>query len=390
VFDCRYVYYRATIPSGAAIQAGDGLVLSLPEHDHAIAMLNDRPLTRLASPEGSAVFQLDPARAREANSKLTILYENTGHANGNAVAQDRKKGISGARLVPADALARPIENWRMHAVDSPTNRPEIQPDFDDSGWAPAKVTDEGADVPSERTAVFRATFDAPVKSDNSIFLTIGRIDDDGWVYLNGKKVGETHDWSRAFRFDVTKLIRPEKNVIAIVVRNASGPGGLSQGVALEPQSGAGEPVALSEIATETTGSSDRWSRAVIDDSQWETLKLNGASEVEPASVRPAALRWYRAKFEIPQAKWGVWAPWKMRLDATGNGFVYLNGHALGRYWDGGPQREFYLPECWLNVGAGKENVVTLCLRMTDRAAPPQLKSAEVSVYAEQAELRLTE
>jgi hypothetical protein len=44
----------------------------------------------------------------------------------------------------------------------------------------------------------------------------------------------------------------------------------------------------------------------------------------------------------------------------------------------------------LNVGAGKENVVTLCLRMTDRAAPPQLKSAEVGVYTEQAELRLTE
>jgi hypothetical protein len=90
-------------------------------------------------------------------------------------------------------------------------------------------------------------------------------------------------------------------------------------------------------------------------------------------------------FSVPAPASSVWAPWKIRLDATGNGLVYLNGRALGRYWQVGPQREFFLPACWLNVGEGQDNVITMCLRPTDQ--PTALKSAEVSVYAEQAELR---
>jgi hypothetical protein len=73
------------------------------------------------------------------------------------------------------------------------------------------------------------------------------------------------------------------------------------------------------------------------------------------------------------------------LDSSGNGFIYLNGHPLGRYWDVGPQREYYLPECWLNFGAGKTNTVTLCLRPTEQGAV--LRAAEVSPYADYAERR---
>ena len=73
------------------------------------------------------------------------------------------------------------------------------------------------------------------------------------------------------------------------------------------------------------------------------------------------------------------------MDATGNGFLYFNGHALGRYWQAGPQHDFFLPECWLNFGAGRANVVALSLRPTDKGAA--IESATVEPYAEFAEKR---
>jgi hypothetical protein len=93
------------------------------------------------------------------------------------------------------------------------------------------------------------------------------------------------------------------------------------------------------------------------------------------------------EFELPEPAKDVWVPWRAILDASGNGFVYLNGHALGRYWEIGPQREFYLPECWLKFGAGEKNLLTVCLRATDRGST--LRAAEVQPYADQVERRPT-
>ena len=34
----------------------------------------------------------------------------------------------------------------------------------------------------------------------------------------------------------------------------------------------------------------------------------------------------------------------------GKGFVFVNGHNLGKYWNIGPQQTIYLPGCWLKKG----------------------------------------
>jgi beta-galactosidase len=38
------------------------------------------------------------------------------------------------------------------------------------------------------------------------------------------------------------------------------------------------------------------------------------------------------------------------------GFVFVNGHNLGRYWNAGPQQTLYLPGCWLKKGT---NTITV-------------------------------
>ena len=48
----------------------------------------------------------------------------------------------------------------------------------------------------------------------------------------------------------------------------------------------------------------------------------------------------------------VTTPGDTWLDMSGwnKGDVWVNGHALGRYWDLGPQQTLYLPGCWLHEG----------------------------------------
>lgn len=38
------------------------------------------------------------------------------------------------------------------------------------------------------------------------------------------------------------------------------------------------------------------------------------------------------------------------FDTWGKGLVYVNGHALGRIWEIGPQQTLYMPGCWLRKG----------------------------------------
>ncbi len=54
---------------------------------------------------------------------------------------------------------------------------------------------------------------------------------------------------------------------------------------------------------------------------------------------------YRATFSVKK-------PGDTFLDFStwGKGLVYVNGHALGRIWETGPQQTLYLPGCWLRKG----------------------------------------
>jgi hypothetical protein len=80
----------------------------------------------------------------------------------------------------------------------------------------------------------------------------------------------------------------------------------------------------------------------------------------------ALLTWYRLAFALPEKNPGLWVPWQLHLEARGNGFLYLNGHCLGRYWQAGPQHDYYLPECWLKFGPGQSNALALDLRPVSR------------------------
>src|SRR5205814_4201630 len=135
-----------------------------------------------------AAFALDGSAGA---GPFTILYENVGHPNGGA-GMERQKGITELRIKPANALGQSIDTWKMSIVDSTENRPEVATEFDDSKWKALKVTGgEGAMHRENTVAVYRATFDAPPTDEKAgpLRLVFGMIDDHGWIYLNGEKIG---------------------------------------------------------------------------------------------------------------------------------------------------------------------------------------------------------
>lgn len=79
-------------------------------------------------------------------------------------------------------------------------------------------------------------------------------------------------------------------------------------------------------------------------------ELNGEfsyADFEPlaigSSAAPAPLRRWKARFNLSWPKYPV----RLRMDGMGKGQIYLNGRNIGRYWQIGPQRDYYLPEPWL-------------------------------------------
>jgi hypothetical protein len=126
-----------------------------------------------------------------------------------------------------------------------------------------------------------------------------------------------------------------------------------------------------------------WTETALD-AQTEIARKGGLAGV-PSGPADALATWYRVEFELPAAVPEVWVPWRALIDAAGDGEIFLNGQALGRYWEVGPQREYFLPENWLHFGAGEKNVLTLYL--SPRQKGVRLRAVEVAPYADQAELR---
>ena len=58
--------------------------------------------------------------------------------------------------------------------------------------------------------------------------------------------------------------------------------------------------------------------------------------------------YYRATFNLKRT-----GDTFLNTEAFGKGLVYLNGHALGRFWSIGPQQTLYVPGCWLKKGVNE-------------------------------------
>ena len=54
------------------------------------------------------------------------------------------------------------------------------------------------------------------------------------------------------------------------------------------------------------------------------------------------------------------------MSTWGKGMVWVNGHAIGRFWEIGPQQTLYMPGCWLKKG--RNEIIILDLKGPQRAS----------------------
>lgn len=192
------------------------------------------------------------------------------------------------------------------------------------------------------------------------------------------------------RFDIGGLLKAGDNEIVLLYENIGHEHGY---IPMEELSGVRRAGLSMDETTITTpldwqvaldlgGVSAGWIRPDFVPQDWEKVSLDTerviarkGNRIQPQGQRDGLLTWYRIEFDLPEA---ATVPWRLLLDASGNGCMWLNGHDIGRHWEIGPQREYYLPECWLNLGKSRKNVLVFGLRQTVNGAA--LRAAEVSPY----------
>jgi hypothetical protein len=384
VYDRRFIYYRANLPAG--IDAKQTVLLA--QHagrDAAMALVNGNRLTSFSAGAGAVAFDLSSVDKQ--GGPITLIYQNDGRSNGGP-DMEALNGFHGLSIVDRALLPRSLSDWKMNRLtDRKAYVDFVATNTDDHAWAAARVEGRAQELKEGESAVYRTHIqltDAEVAAGGRA-LVIGRIDDSGEVYVNGELAGKTDASNAGARVDLSKLLKSGDNVLAVLVDNKVGQGGMGRGASLEPVNKAGvdsnATILNWSAGIESEGLVGKWWDPAMDVSGWDQVDLAGKV---PAKAETNSLTWYRTNFDLPAIDPHTWIPWKAKIDAEGNGFIYLNGHPLGRWWQVGPQREFYLPECWMHFGPGETNTLAFCLRPTDVAA---LKGVTVLPYTEFAELR---
>ena len=87
-------------------------------------------------------------------------------------------------------------------------------------------------------------------------------------------------------------------------------------------------------------------RRIADDYQTARRAITTPrNDIALAENTPSKIGYYRATFRLKKT-----GDTFLNMETWGKGQVYVNGHALGRFWSIGPQQTLYCPGCWLKKG----------------------------------------
>ena len=135
--------------------------------------------------------------------------------------------------------SRPIAGWKWKAIKDPyrADLPEVGIDFDDSAWAAWDANAESGPLGHNQNGVFRCRFSVSEEdlAANALEAGFNRIDGESSVYLNGRKIGESHDRESVAVFDLKPFLHSGQNTLALTVASYSDAAGLNKGTALRLQ-----------------------------------------------------------------------------------------------------------------------------------------------------------
>lgn len=247
------------------------------------------------------------------------------------------KGIIGkVMLTQAGGTQQQLNAFRWQADDqAPADAVQkAAPSLDTSGadWQDASTS---TDVFGGRIGWtwFRTTLPNVPGPHRHLFFQ--SIDDNGIVYLNGKRVAidVTLNSNTTVPLDAV-WHEGGPNILTVAVQNTGGPGGLTGEVRLD----SGLPDGPSVEAWKMRGG---LSYPTYTSPEWKTYM--GANSGIPT--------FYHAVFSaVPPGASGPHPILRATTAGLSRGFVYLNGRNLGRYPEVSPVNGIYLPESLLKPG----------------------------------------
>ena len=169
-------------------------------------------------------------------------------------------------------------------------------------------------------------------------LTITDAHDFAQVFINGKLIGsiDRRNHEKTMLLPAMK----EGDQLDILVEAM---GRINFGRAIKDFKGITEKVELSY--TMNTGS-----QVTVNLKNWQIYTLSDSYQVQK-NMKYVPLKdqkvpgCYRATFNLKKT-----GDTFLNLETWGKGQVYVNGHAIGRFWKIGPQQTLYMPGCWLKKG----------------------------------------
>lgn len=202
-------------------------------------------------------------------------------------------------------------------------------------------------------------------------LTIDEAHDYAQVFIDRKYVGTIDRVQRQRSLTLPPVKKGQ--TLAVLVE---GMGRINFGRAINDPKGITGPVALkAEIdGDEVTWNLKDWACERIPDTYAAArVAVDNfiAKDVEVMSHPEGRRGYYRGWFTLKKT-----GDTFLNMEAFGKGLVYVNGHAIGRYWSIGPQQTLYVPGCWLKKG--KNEVIVLDI-VGPKATPVCFGQAEPEI-----------
>ena len=176
-------------------------------------------------------------------------------------------------------------------------------------------------------------------------LTLNEGHDFAQVYIDNKYVGKIDRVRNENSLQLPAVKKGQELKIYIEAM-----GRINFGRAIKDYKGITNSVTIS---TEVDGHEmiwnlKRWTILTIPD-DYATAKK--ALNAPPAPIT-SKMGYYRGHFNLKKV-----GDTFLNMEQFGKGQVYVNGHAVGRFWSIGPQQTLYVPGCWLKKG--KNEVIVL-------------------------------
>jgi beta-galactosidase len=173
------------------------------------------------------------------------------------------------------------------------------------------------------------------------------IHDIGQVFVDGVRVGFTDRRSQNFSVQLPERTKPATLDILVEAM-----GRVNFGVEVHDRKGIHGAVTLSGKDGSRRELND-WNiyRLPLDRKLLSSLRYRGGEVPSTANRRPG---FWRATVKLDKV-----GDCFLDMRPWGKGFVWINGHNLGRYWNIGPQQTMYVPGPWLKQGENEVIILDL-------------------------------